>query len=248
MGTSNFCYEHRLDVIRLSSVHDWNDPEHIAAENVDREAEGLPLIAEDDWEYFADQATFQIDSVVEMIQNEAYKMQPYYRALNHRNVCVYSEKIDRDSRLARSRYDNSYGGLTIARVHASTEVGGLDIQAEIELVLRSGYYDGANIDPILSVGTDRVYCMSEWDADFDHTAEIRDDLLAHSGLSEAQVNALYRVRNGCKRSSLELTLDAVIRAAWIEYERLVSDFVEPYTEFARFSNGETWYCRKENHV
>lgn len=246
MGTSNFCYEHRLDVIQLSSVHDWNDPEHIAAENADREAEGLPLVSEDDWEYFADQATFQIDSVVEMIQNEAYKMQPYNRALNHRNVCIYSEKIDRDSRLARSRYDNSYGGLTIARVHASTDVGGLDIQAEIELVLRSGYYDGANIDPILSVGSS--YEMCDWEEGYDPTPDIRDDLLAHSGLSEAQANALYRVRNGCKRSSLELATDAVIRAAWIEYERLVSDFVEPYTEFSRFSNGETWYCRKENHV
>lgn len=246
MGTSNFCYRHRLDVIRLSSVHDWNDPEQIAAENADREAEGLPLIAEDDWEYFADQAAFQIDSVVEMIQNEAYKMQPYNRALNQRNVEVYSYPVERDSRLARARYDNSYGGLTIARVRASTEVGGLDIQAEIELVLRSGYYDGANIDPILSVGSG--YEMCDWEEGYDPTPDIRDDLLAHSGLSEAQVNALYRVRNGCNRSSLELATDAVIRAAWIEYERLVSDFVEPYTEFARFSNGETWYCRKENHV
>ena len=246
MGTSNFCYEHRLDVIRLSSVHDWNDPEQIAAENADREAEGLPLIAEDDWEYFADQATFQIESVVEMIQNEAYKMQPYNRVMNHRNVEVYSYPVERDSRLARSRYDNSYGGLTIARVRASTNVGWLEIQAEIELVLRSGYYDGANIDPILSVGTDCEMC--EWEEGYDPTPDIRDDLLAHSGLSEAQVNALYRVRKGCKRSSLELATDAVIRAAWIEYERLVSDFVEPYTEFARFSNGETWYCRKESHV
>lgn len=246
MGTSNFCYEHRLDVIRLSSVHDWNDPEQIAAENAYREAEGSPLIAEDDWEYFADQATFQIESVVEMIQNEANKMQPYNRVMNQRNVEVYSYPVERDSRLARARYDNSYGGLTIARVHASTEVGGLDIQAEIELVLRSGYYDGANIDPILSVGSG--YEMYDWEEGYDPTPDIRDNLLAHSGLSEAQVNALYRVRNGCKRSSLELATNAVIRAAWIEYERLVSDFVEPYTEFARFSNGETWYCRKENHV
>lgn len=246
MGTSNFCYRHRLDVIQLSSVHDWNDPEQIAAENVYREAEGLPLISEDDWEYFADQATFQIESVVEMIQNEAHKMQPYNRAMNHRNVEVYSYPVERDSRLARSRYDNSYGGITIARVLASTEVGGLDIQAEIELVSRSGYYDGANIDPILSVGTD--YEMCEWEEGYDPTPDIRDDLLAHSGLSEAQIEALYRVRNGCKRSSLELATDAVIRAAWIGYERLVSEFVEPYTEFARFSNGETWYCRKENHV
>lgn len=246
MGTSNFCYEHRLDVIRLSSVHDWNDPEQIAAENAYREAEGLPLISEDDWEYFADQATFQIDSVVETIRNEAHKMQPYNLRLNKRDVEVYSYPVERDSHLARSRYDNNYGGLTIARVHASTEVGGLDIQAEIDLVLRSGYYDGANIDPILSVGSG--YEMRDWEEGYDPTPDIRDDLLTHSGLSEAQVNALYRVRNGCKRSSLELATNAVIRAAWIEYERLVSDFVEPYIEFARFSNGETWYCRKENHV
>lgn len=246
MGTSNFCYEHRLDVIRLSSVHDWNDPEQIAAENADREAEGLPLIAEDDWEYFADQATFQIESVVGMIQNEAHRMQPYSLRLNKRDVEVYSYPVERDSRLARARYDNSYGGLAIARVHASTEVGGLDIQAEIELVLRSGYYDGANIDPILSVGSG--YEMCDWEEGYDPTPDIRDDLLTHSGLSEAQIEALYRVRKGCKRSTLDLDLDAVIRAAWIEYERLVSDFVEPYTEFARFSNGETWYCRKENHV
>ena len=246
MGTSNFCYEHRLDVIRLSSVHDWNDPEQIAAENADREAEGLPLIAEDDWEYFADQATFQIESVAGMIQNEAHRMQPYSLRLNKRDVEVYSYPGERDSRLARARYDNSYGGLAIARVHASTEVGGLDIQAEIELVLRSGYYDGANIDPILSVGSG--YEMCDWEEGYDPTPDIRDDLLTHSGLSEAQIEALYRVRKGCKRSTLDLDLDAVIRAAWIEYERLVSDFVEPYTEFARFSNGETWYCRKENHV
>ena len=90
--------------------------------------------------------------------------------------------------------------------------------------------------------------MCEWEEGYDSTPDIRDDLLAHSGLSEAQIEALYRVRNGCKRSSLELATDAVIRAAWIEYERLVSDFVEPYTEFARFSNGEAWYCRKDNHV
>lgn len=242
MGTSNFCYEHRLDVIRLSSVHDWNDPEQIAVENADREAEGLPLIAEDDWEYFADQATFQIESVVGMIQNEAHRMQPYSLRLNKRDVEVYSYPVERDSRLARARYDNSYGGLAIARVHASTEVGGLDIQAEIELVLRSGYYDGANIDPILSVGSG--YEMCDWEEGYDSTPDIRDDLLTHSGLSEAQIEALYRVRKGCKRSTLDLDLDAVIRAAWIEYKRLVSDFVEPYTEFARFSNGETWYCRK----
>ena len=246
MGTSNFCYEHRLDVIQLSSVHDWNDPEQIAAENVYREAEGLPLIAEDDWEYFGMLANDQVDTAVSGIRRDAQEMKPYVLRLNKRDVEVYSYPVERDSLLARSRYDNSYGGLTIARVLASTEVGGLDVQAEIELVLRSGYYDGANIDPILSVGSGYELC--DWDADFDHTAEIRDDLLAHSGLSEAQVNALYRVRNGCKRSSLELATDAVIRAAWIEYERLVSDFVEPYTEFARFSNGETWYCRKENHV
>lgn len=246
MGTSNFCYRHRLDVIRLSSVHDWNDPEQIAAENVYREAEGLPLIAEDDWEYFADQATFQIESVVEMIQNEAHRMQPYSLRLNKRDVEVYSYPVERDSRLARSRYDNSYGGLTIAVVEAEIPREGLCVKAQIELVLRSGYYDGANIDPILSVGSG--YEMCDWEEGYDPTPAIRDDLLTHSGLSEAQVNALYRVRNGCKRSSLELATNAVIRAAWIEYERLVSDFVEPYTEFARFSNGETWYCRKENHV
>ena len=120
------------------------------------------------------------------------------------------------------------------------------MKAQIELVLRSGYYDGANIDPILSVGSD--YEMCDWEEGYDPTLAIRDDLLAHSDLSEAQVNALYRVRNGCKRSTLDLDLDAVIRAAWIECERLVADFVEPYTEFARFSNGETWYRRKENHV
>ena len=246
MGTSNFCYEHRLDVIQLSSMHDWNDPEQIAAENVYREAEGLPLISEDDWEYFGMLANDQVDTAVSCIRRDAQEMKPYVLRLNKRDVEVYSYPVERDSRLARARYDNSYGGFTIARVHASTEVGGLDIQAEIELVLRSGYYDGANIDPILSVGTDYRTC--EWEKGYDPTPDIRDDLLAHSGLSEAQVNALYRVRNGCKRSSLELATDAVIRAAWIEYERLVSDFVEPYTEFARFSNGETWYCRKENHV
>ena len=246
MGTSNFCYEHRLDVIQLSSVHGWNDPEQIAAENVYREAEGLPLISEDDWEYFGMLANDQVDTAVSCIRRDAQEMKPYVLRLNKRDVEVYSYPVERDSRLARSRYDNNYGGLTIARVHASTEVGGLEIQAEIELVLRSGYYDGANIDPILSVGSG--YEMCEWEEGYDPTPDIRDDLLTHSGLSEAQVNALYRVRNGCQRSSLELATDAVIRAAWIEYERLVSDFVEPYTEFARFSNGETWYCRKENHV
>jgi len=246
MGTSNFCYEHRLDVIQLSSVHDWNDPEQIAAENQYREAEGLPLIAEDDWEYFGMLANDQVDTAVSCIRRDAQEMKPYVLRLNKRDVEVYSYPVERDSRLVRSRYDNSYGGFTIARVHASTEVGGLDIQAEIELVLRSGYYDGANIDPILSVGTDYRTC--EWEEGYDPTPDTRDELLAHSGLSEAQVNALYRVRKGCKRSSLELATNAVIRAAWIEYERLVSDFVEPYTEFARFSNGETWYCRKENHV
>ena len=246
MGTSNFCYEHRLDVIQLSSVHDWSNPEQIAAENVYREAEGLPLISEDDWEYFGMLANDQVDTAVSCIRRDAREMKPYVLRLNKRDVEVYSYPVERDSRLARSRYDNNYGGFTIARVHSSTEVGGLDIQAEIELVLRSGYYDGANIDPILSVGTG--YEMCDWEEGYDPTPDIRDDLLAHSGLSEAQVNALYRVRKGCKRSSLELATDAVIRAAWIEYERLVSDFVEPYTEFARFSNGETWYCRKENHV
>lgn len=246
MGTSNFCYRHRLGVIRLSSVHDWNDPEQIAAENVYREAEGLPLLSEDDWEYLGMLANDQVDMAVSCIRRDAQEMKPYVLRLNKRDVEVYSYPVERDSRLARARYDNSYGGLTIARVLASTEVGGLDIQAEIELVLRSGYYDGANIDPILSVGTDYRTC--EWEEGYDPTPDIRDDLLTHSGLSEAQVNALYRVRNGCKRSSLELATDAVIRVAWIEYERLVSDFVEPYTEFARFSNGETWYCRKENHV
>ena len=248
MGTSNFCYRYRLDVIRLSSVHDWNDPDWLATENQYREREGAPLIAEDDWEYFADQATFQIDSVVGMIQRDAQEMDLYWSRLNNRDVSVYSYAVERDSRLARSHYDNNYGGLTIAVVEAEIPREGLCVKAQIELVLRSGYYDGANIDPILSVGTDRAYCMSEWDADFDHTVEIRDDLLVHSDLSEAQIEALYRVRKGCKRSTLDLDLDAVIRAAWIEYERLVSDFVEPYTEFARFSNGETWYCRKDNHV
>ena len=246
MGTSNFCYRHRLDVIGSSSVHDWIDPDFIASENGQREADGLPLIAEDDWEYFGMLANDQVDTAVGFIQRDAQEVKPYNLKLNNRDVRVYSYPVERDSRLARSHYDNNYGGLTIAVVEAEIQREGLCVKAQIELVLRSGYYDGANIDPILSVGTD--YEMCEWEEGYDPTPDIRDDLLAHSGLSEAQVNALYRVRNGCKRSSLELSTDAVIRAAWIEYERLVSDFVEPYTEFARFSNGETWYCRKENHV
>lgn len=241
MGTSNFCYRHRLDVIQLSSVHDWNDPDWLATENQYREAEGLPLIAEDDWEYFGMLANDQVDTAVGFIQRDAQEMKPYNLKLNNRDVEVYSYPVERDSRLARARYDNSYGGLTIAVVEAEIPREGLCVKAQIELVLRSGYYDGANIDPILSVGTD--YGMCEWEEGYDPTPDIRDDLLAHSGLSEAQVNALYRVRNGCKRSSLELATNAVIRAAWIEYERLVSDFVEPYTEVARFSNGETWYCK-----
>lgn len=245
MGTSNFCYRHRLDVIRLSSVHDWNDPDWLATENQYREREGAPLIAADDWDYFGTLANDQVDTVVGFIQRDAQEMDLYWSRLSNRDVSVYSYAVERDSRLARSHYDNNYGGLTIAVVEAEIPREGLCVKAQIELVLRSGYYDGANIDPILSVGTDVSYGLCEWEDGYDHTVDIRNDLYLRSDLSGAQADALYRVRKGCKHSTLDLDLDAVIRAAWIEYERLVSDFVEPYTEFARFSNGETWYCRKE---
>ena len=127
--------------------------------------------------------------------------------------------------------DNNYVDACLFDVVSLTEeVAGIPISVDIELLMRSGYYEGANLDYEIMYEVDNVKFddISEaWQAFYDVATWDYD---MNKGLATIQA------KNASKR--LESMCDKLVE----NVEKILKENCTHVLQVsARFSNGETWY-------
>ena len=127
--------------------------------------------------------------------------------------------------------NNYYEDATLFEVVSITDyIAGIPLSVDIELLMRSGYYEGANLDYEIRYYVDIIEFddISEaWQAYFDVAIW---DFDMNKGLATIQAkNAVKRLEN----ISVELVENV---------EKILKDNCTHVLQVsARFSNGETWY-------
>jgi hypothetical protein len=133
-----------------------------------------------------------------------------------------------------NRRDNArnYSGLELAAKAVSKQYCGVWFEVNITAILRTGYYQGANLDWSIA------YCIGDsgWFDSLPDLNSIKDDLSYYgAGMGIATIQS----KNALKW--LENAPDGLIE----ELEAIYRDVCEhELAEAARFSNGEVMYCRK----
>lgn len=136
--------------------------------------------------------------------------------------------------------DRNYGGIKIGEIMAETPFFNTKIQLTMAVILRNGYYSGANIDQYFYIDTlDTSYGHHSFNSDDtleDCISYVVDEICNESDVSEAKLN---RYRQGIGRR-----LEAMKKLLWQRYDELVKPYCKEYGIFAQFDNGETIYVLK----
>ena len=210
MGTANFTYNHRLGlkVLRAAEFD-------LEAENASRAECDLEPIGADDWDYQSDIIAMYINDDVQYMRELLDKAKPKFVRIDGRKIRVSMKSIDGD-------YTN-----TIGRVFVELWRYGQEICLSADLVLRSGYYDGANIDA-------DNFGLNGYDYDFDtYQYVLRDDY----DLTDKQIAKLLRDK------TLKRDLRALENVLFAELDEFLKPFCDDYSCMARFSNGEAIYSK-----
>lgn len=235
MGTSNFLYNHKLDVISgtLFSTFDL--------EAYNKEMDEVDRLKADDNEAIGNILYWNCENAVEDIRYRAdepdRERDPWrkHRIDGFRILSTTNASKDKGEYMTRN-----FGGTKIATLTAETLFWGINICMELDVILRCGYYDGNNIDQEFRIYTEYSNysilegCeMSSFDEAIDYVITELEDA------DIATYKQLCSHRKGINRR-----LCALEQVLWERYEELISPWCEQYQVFARFSNGETWYNRK----
>nr|DAP77682.1 MAG TPA: hypothetical protein [Caudoviricetes sp.] len=223
MGTANFTYNHRLGlkVLRAATLD-------LEAENASRAECDLEPIGADNWDYQSEIVAMYINDDVQYMRELLDKAKPKFVRNDGRKIRVSMKSIDGD-------YTN-----TIGQVCVELWRYGQEICLSADLVLRSGYYDGANIDA-------DNFDLNGYDYDFDTYQDVlRDDydfdtyqdvLRDDYDLTDKQIAKLLRDK------TLERDLRALENVLFAELDDFLKPFCDDYSCATRFSNGETWYSK-----
>lgn len=217
MGTANFTYNPRLGlkVLRAAEFD-------LEAENANRVECDLEPIGADDWDYQSDIIAMYINDDVQYMRELLDKAKPKFVRTDGRKIRVSMKSIDGD-------YTN-----TIGRVCVELWRYGQEICLSADLVLRSGYYDGANIDADNLGLNGYDYDLSTADYDFDTYQDVlRDDY----DLTDKQIAKLLR------DETLKRDLRALENVLFAELDEFLKPFCDDYSCIAQFSNGEAWYSK-----
>jgi hypothetical protein len=123
----------------------------------------------------------------------------------------------------------SFNSTILGRLCISREYKGLEVNIEITAILRSGYYEGANLD----WNIDYQFNGQEGSEAAPELTEIAENLSYYGNCSENRAGSL----SPAVLRWFELSGQKLINALEREYKKQAM----PLRVAARFSNGETWY-------
>ena len=149
MGTSNFLYNHKLDVISgtLFSTFDL--------EAYNKEMDEEDHLKADDYEAIGNILHWNCEDAVDDIRyraDEPYRERdPWrkHRIGGFRILSTTNASEDKGEYMTRC-----FGGTRIATLTAETLFWGVNIYMELDVILRCGYYDGNNIDQDFRIYTE----------------------------------------------------------------------------------------------
>jgi len=239
MGASNFSYNHRLDVISDTSYNAFDlEAYNEGLDECDRLEEG-------DYDSIGDILHWNLQDTITDLKYRAEE--PYRKSRENRTSCWKKESVDGFSILStteeadddRKYADRCYSGTQIAFIEAETQFFGYNLKMELAVIVRSGYYDGNNIDQVFNLKTD-AHCDEYEDYDISSYESAADFVIEEFdiyGLASKLQTSRYR-SGICRRFA------AMEKVLWQRYQELVLPYCEEYQVYARFSNGETWYSKK----
>lgn len=217
MGTANFSYNENfgLKVLRAAEFD-------FEAENKTREECGLEPIDTDDYEWHR-------DIIYRNICEEVSNIREILDAQKPKTVLIERRKI----RISMKSYE-------FERVYDGTEIGfmsvelwryGFKVCLSADLIYRSGYYEGANIDA-------DNFDLNGYDYDF----SLENDLKNYSYylsdcLTDKQIAKMGREK------TLERDLKSLESVLFSEINTLLKPFCDDYLCVAQFSNGEALYSK-----
>ncbi|WP_165007820.1 hypothetical protein [Neisseria yangbaofengii] len=235
MGTSNFMFNIRLDVVSGLSYSDFD---------VDSYNEGMDAedrLQPDDYERIGDIIGFCTEDFIADFKHRADEPHrnrdtaPRWR--KHRIGRLLIESTTDAADDSRNGFhDRNYGGTKLAEITADALFYGHNIRMTMDIIMRHGYYDGVNIDQQINLETDfSAYRWDDWDTE-DVDGMACDILREYADCRIATEAQLARHRDAVAKR-----LQALEKVLWQRYEELVSPYCEEYRVAARFCNGETWY-------
>ena len=120
--------------------------------------------------------------------------------------------------------ERNYEGRTIGSLSIEKEYGGVNIEVEINAILRSAYYEGANLDWDCVIKLNGAETDSnEFSVDFGYTSDLS------AGLNAIIAPKALKWAEKMQNELIE------------EMERIFTEVSMPLNVVARFSNGETMY-------
>lgn len=237
MGTSNFMFNHRLNVVTALTASQFDVDAY--NEGMDEEDRLQP----DDYERIGEIIGFYTEDFISDFKHRADEphRNRYTKNRNrkHRIDGFYSFYIETTTDAVEDRgchYDRNYGGTKLAEITAETLFFGERICMTMEVIMRHGYYEGVNIDQQINLGT--AFSSYSWE---DYSAEEIDGAVDCIIDEYADYRIATKAQIFCYHKGIAKRLAALEAALWQRYEELVSPYCEEYRVAARFCNGETWY-------
>lgn len=227
MGTANFMFNRRLDVIAGSSASNFDF--NAFNEGLDEEDRFTP----GDSDRLSDILARNVEDAVNDLKCRADKPE----SLRKHRISGFLIESDTAAVESRRYYDCNYGGIQLAEITAETLFFGHHIRMKMAVVQRSGYYDGCNLDQEFELMTDFSYADftpdgNSWDGAVDF---IIDEYRYYAEISKAKTARCY--------GGITKRLQALEQALWLRYEELAAPHCDQYRVGVRFDNGETWYER-----
>jgi hypothetical protein len=149
------------------------------------------------------------------------------------NIASDLEVYTKNSKAYLGYSNNNYiDDYLIEVVSITKKVAGIPLSVDIDVLMRSGYYEGANLDYEISYRADSVEFDDLSDAFQAYFDVATYDFDMNKGLATIQA------KNAAKR------LEAMSEELIENVERILKvNCTHVLKVFARFSNGETWYSK-----
>lgn len=237
MGTSNFMFNHRLDVVSGLSYSDFD---------VEAYNEGLDeedCLQEDDHERIGEIIGFYTDDFISDFKYRADEPHrnrdtaPRWRKQRIGRLLIESTTDAADD--ARNGFhDRNYGGTKLAEITAETVFFGERICMKMDVVMRHGYYDGVNIDQQINLETG--FSGYSWD---DYNSDNVDGAVDYIINEYVDCHITGKAAISRYRKGIAKRFSVLEQALWQRYKELLAPYCERYRVTARFSNGEAWYER-----
>lgn len=166
----------------------------------DQETDEMETVVPDEWEY---------DDFIDNLQD----------------ALIEKEYCDRN----HSDNERNYSGRVIAERYTDQSFHGMTVEVNIKAIIRSAYYEGANLD---------------WEIDYIYDGYTFDELPDEAELKEHL--EYYGANAGMatiQSRNAHIWMQRQAEALIAELEKVFEEHSQPLNVVARFSNGETMYAK-----